>query len=646
MSTPNMAHLRELAARIAASKSAQAPAPAPAAREEGPEATRAVGHNVQHAPTPGVPVVPAVQPAPAPAPSAMPNAMAAIMAAARAKREALAAGNPAQQALAALAAPASVQPAGIQWNAEQAEAIALAAQDASFCLVGAAGTGKTTTVQRIVEDMLERYEHSDQLPVALVAFTNRAVKNLRRACQRIANPKLREKALARCMTIHKLLKFQPVYYDVTLDDGTVKRTMRFEPLFRTGNTLDLELVVVDEASMVRLDLYKQLLEGVTHGARFLYIGDLNQLKPVGMPSILGYKLDEVPVVELTTVYRQALESPIVRFQHEYTLRGKPCSDTDLKRITETSEGKLQFRPLTQHREASEQAYVLANAMRKAYKAGEYSPAQDIILLPNNIGFGTEAVNRWIAQWAGDERRALVHEVLARDKKHYLAEGDFVVYNKEEYFIASITRNRHYAGAEPKDPAIDLTRTGVYRSAGHACTGDLEDAGALFAAQLAAGREDVKLACSHRILLTPAGGQPSLELAAAATDGTGNLELDTCGEVNELEFGYACTIYKSQGSEWSRVFLCFTDHHTPGLRDREALYTAMTRAKEQLIVYYSPQGAPGAKDSSVCRAIMRPSIPGTGWRQKLEKFRGRWDEYVAFMAVETDYSVPNGTLAEL
>lgn len=639
MSTaPNatMAHLRELAARVAAQRAgtqAQPVAAAPA---------------TPVAPTAATTVAQTAAPA-AHTPATVSNAVQAALAA---RRAALAAGNPAQQALAALtpdtvdALAPSGPAAGMQWNAEQQAAIDLARTGQSFSLIGAAGTGKTTTVQRIVEDMLQEYADSEHLPVALCAFTNRAVKNLRRACQRIENPKLREKALSRCKTIHKLLKFAPAYYDVSAPDGTTSRTMRFEPTHRTGNQLDLELVVVDEASMVRMDLYKQLLEGVSPNARFIFIGDLNQLKPVGMPSILGYKLNELPVVELTQVYRQALESPIVRFQHEYTLRGKPCSDSDLKRITEESDGKLQFRPLTVFRPAEEQAYVCANAMRKAYKAGEYIPSQDIILLPNNIGFGTVLVNRWIAQWMGDERNALVHEVLAREQKHYLAEGDFVVYNKEEYYIATINRNRRYAGAEPKDPAHDLTRTGVYRNNVGRCSGDLEDAGALFAAQLAAGREDVKLACSHVITLVPAGDAASVEEALAASDGTDTTTLDTCGEVNDLEFGYATTIYKSQGSEWKRVYLCFTNHHTAGLRDREALYTAMTRARDTLIVYYSPQSALGAKDSSVCKAILRPSIPGTGWRQKLQKFLDGWDAYVAFMAEETDYSVPNGTPAVL
>lgn len=666
-STKQSVSMAELMAKLLASKAEQAAQPAPVA-EQAPQAQDVapkvlVASEASKLPalqeqtaaasvvlTPAERVAAALSalkqqggaqavPAPAPAPKPL-SKQQELVQQILAKRQAA---NPAAQALQAAAqkqelARAVAAANEFVWNEEQAQAIQLGENKESFVLVGAAGTGKTTCVRQVVVSSLIGYADSGETQlVACVAFTNRAVKNLRKSCEQIEDALIRRKALDSCSTIHKLLKFAPQYYDYEDERGCIQRTMRFEPTYTASNPLPVRLVIVDEASMVDLPLWKMLLEACPN-ARFIFIGDLNQLKPVFGLSVLGYKLLELPVVELTQVYRQAMESPILSFQHKFSLVGKQPSDTDLKHITESSGGKLTFFPLSKTRPPEEQARIMGTAMQKHYEAGAYNPYQDIILIPHNVKFGTVLLNQWIAQWLGDKRQAVVHEIACGMSKKYLAEGDFVVYNKEEYFVEAIRRNNHFSGKQPAEPSTELMRTGFMRGNKAAPEVDL---GAEFDDLLAMAFEDDdserKLAASHVVTIVLAKGASSLEEAVNQADPDDLVVLSTKGELNELAFGYALTVHKSQGSEWRKVFLAMTSHHAAQL-NRELLYTAMTRAREELFVYYSPQSAVGAKDSSIAKAIGRPSIAGRTWREKCKHFADRVEEYEAFMAEPTQYGV--------
>lgn len=540
----------------------------------------------------------------------------------------------------ATAATAPASTAAITYNAQQQEAIALAAAGRGFCLIGAAGTGKTTTVMAVVRNALAAYGAE---AIANVAFTRRAVRNIRRACGRIPEPHIAAEATSRCSTIHALLKFSPVQYEYVDADGNIRTTTRFEPQFTADNPLEsLRLVIIDEASMVGLDLWKQLLEACPN-ATFVFIGDLNQLKPVfGLP-VLGFKLSELPVVELVQVYRQALESPIVRFQYDYTLRGRLPTDAELDgyAATATASGRLEFVALTKEREPGEQSRVFATYMKKEYEAGRYRPVAHAVLIPNRKLrgtrgelFSTENVNRWMAQWVGELRDAEVHHVRAGLRELYLAVGDYVLNGAEEYFIAEISANAQYSGRPVQTPSRDLTRLGWYKGKGHALRTEADDFEDLLA--LDASNKDAAQ-CSHRITLVPANGYESLEEAQREASMDDSLVLSSIGDFNEQRFclGYAMSVHQSQGSEWDKVYFALT-HHARNLRSRELLYTGMTRAAKELVVVYSPSKKGVPFSSSIAAAINSQMMPGVGWKQKVQYFNERRDEYEAFMSVPTAY----------
>lgn len=540
---------------------------------------------------------------------------------------------------------ANISLAQTDFNAEQMQAITLSEEGQSLCLIGAAGTGKTTAVKEIVRRVLKANPvDNNKECVALVSFTNRAVSNIIRAVSTLTETAVRDRAISCCKTIHKLLEFSPVYYEVQVpnDKGgfSLRQTMRFEPTWRAERPLlHIKLLVIDEASMLGLTLYKQLIEACPN-ARIIFIGDLNQLKPVMDDSILGYKLGELPVVELTQVYRQAMESPIVSFQHKYTLAGRQLGDISLADVTAQSNGQLIFKPIKDPRTPETLSKVFANAMLKHMDAGEYTPGVDAILLPNYKGFGSFLVGQYIAQELGRRRHAIVYEIAANkhpltdSNKRYFAVGDFVIHNKEEYYIADIRPNANYTGRELQQPDIHMSRTGSILG-GHS-KAKLQDFEEVMW-DVAEGTEQREV-CSHYITLVPSRNSSSLQEAQNKLSADmPAVTLSTRGDVGDLEFGYAITVHKSQGSEWPRVFLAFAKH-ARNMLTRELLYTAMTRARTSLYVYYSPDAYPGAGDNTIGRCIRNQAIPGRTWKEKLKSFDLKRAEYEAFMLAPTEYGV--------
>ena len=525
--------------------------------------------------------------------------------------------------------------AALTWNPEQLQAISYGEQLKGFVLIGAAGTGKTTTIKQVIKSTLETFHYrmlvaTKHVPagspaIALVSFTNRAVKNIKKAVNDI--PQIAHNVL----TIHKLLEFKPEDIEVIGTDGSMNTSRRFVPTYCATNPIsDLRLVIIDESSMVDTRLFKMLKDACPN-AVFIFIGDLNQLPPVFGDAILGFKLCELPVVELHRVYRQAMQSPIVAFQHDFTLKGRAPGETVLAKYNEANNG-LIFKPFKMKLDDPENmSAALADFMRREYAAGSYDWKEDIILIPYNKAFGSVFINREISQWLGDLRGADIHEVHAGMATKYFAVGDFVLHNKNEYVISSITPNNKYVGKQPKQHSPHLRRDGTYKLGKKPV--DILDSefvsdidmqfDALMDSAMNEDEEGKKAQASHSIeLVTLEDWENPSELANTIT-------LKTMGELSNLDFGYCITVHKSQGSEWRKVYFILSNHHAPML-SRELIYTGMTRAKENLMVIYSPESQGSLKDSSVGKAILRQRVAGRTWKDKVEVFKGKYDQYAAVM----------------
>ena len=184
---------------------------------------------------------------------------------------------------------------GIKYGELQRKAIAAAVERGLLILTGGPGTGKTTTLDGI----LQIFE-DDGLKVALAAPTGRAAKRMSEVTGRPAK------------TIHRLLEVEWDKHD--------------RPQFSRNarNPLDAQAVILDELSMVDITLFSSFLDALPIGCRLIMVGDSDQLPPVGAGNVLHDMIASgiVPVVELTEVFRQSMESLIIENAHRI-VKGEP-----------------------------------------------------------------------------------------------------------------------------------------------------------------------------------------------------------------------------------------------------------------------------------------------------------------------------------
>jgi exodeoxyribonuclease V alpha subunit len=173
---------------------------------------------------------------------------------------------------------------------EQREAVRVALTHRVSVITGGPGTGKTTTLRSIV-----RLVQTRGGTVVLAAPTGRAAR------------RLTEAAGAPASTIHKLLELRP--------GGA----------YEVRAPLDADLVIIDEASMMDLQLAAALLGAVPSGAHLVLVGDADQLPPVGPGSVLRDVIDShtVPVCRLLTIFRQPEGSAIVSNAHRINQGEQP-----------------------------------------------------------------------------------------------------------------------------------------------------------------------------------------------------------------------------------------------------------------------------------------------------------------------------------
>ncbi len=195
------------------------------------------------------------------------------------------------------------QPAEPQLNSEQQQAVKDSLRRRALVLTGGPGTGKTTTVRTIVAA-----QKAAGRRVLLCAPTGRAAKRLQDATGHPAS------------TIHRALEWNPM-----------ARTFRYDQT----TPLDVEFILVDEASMLDIRLAESLLSAVGPSASLMLVGDVDQLPPVGPGQMLRDVIASgaVPVVRLHQVFRQAQESSIVRAAHSI-LQGEMPSATPASSRTE------------------------------------------------------------------------------------------------------------------------------------------------------------------------------------------------------------------------------------------------------------------------------------------------------------------------
>lgn len=381
----------------------------------------------------------------------------------------------------------------------QIRAVMEAVRNGIFILSGGPGTGKTTTI-----NMMIHYFESEGLDIFLAAPTGRAAKRMTEATGYEAR------------TIHRMLELN----SALSDEDT--RKVSFER--NEENPLEADVIIIDEMSMVDIQLFQALLKAVTPGTRLILVGDVNQLPSVGAGQVLRDLITsgKFPMVELKKIFRQAQESDIVVNAHKINA-GEQISFDNKSRdffLLERNDVNVIYKHMIQ---------LIQEKLPRYVKASAY----DIqVLTPMRKGsLGCETLNGILQRYLNPPD-AGKKEHISGDTVY--REGDKVMQVKNNYQLEWEIVSRY---------GIPVDRgTGVFN-------GDM-------------GRiREINEAASCLVVEYDEQKRVTYPFAM----------------LEELELSYAVTIHKSQGSEYPAVILPLLTGPRM-LFNRNLLYTAITRAK--------------------------------------------------------------------
>lgn len=392
---------------------------------------------------------------------------------------------------------------GIELDDIQKKAVNMAAQNGLVVITGGPGTGKTTTINTII-----KYFEMEGFDIRLAAPTGRAAKRITETCNYEAQ------------TIHRLLEICG-----GLNNETQKASAGMHFDRNEENPLETDVIIVDEMSMVDINIMNSLLKAIPVGTRLILVGDVDQLPSVGAGNVLKDIISSgcFPVVKLEKIFRQAAESEIITNAHKINEGQKVVLNKYSKDF------------LFVHRDNAD-AIISAMCTLIKSKLPNYVGA-DIneiqILTPSRkSAVGVERLNKIMQEYLNPPERSKQEKEVG-DTIYRV--GDKVMQIKNNYQLEWEKRGRYGIPSEHGN--------GVFNGD----TGVIEDIN-YFTEQLTVKFDDERYV---------------------------NYEFV---QLDELELAYAITVHKSQGSEYPAVIIpMFAGPKM--LMNRNILYTAVTRAKK-------------------------------------------------------------------
>lgn len=467
-------------------------------------------------------------------------------------------------------------------NEQQQKAIDWAHAGRDFLILGPAGSGKSSLIARILLDFQNLHLTDFRVPaplgggrypgysVLICAWTNTAVANL--------SARIRAEGVEDvgwyCQTIHNALE-----YRLERVAGIWKHRPRRGPWW----PIDVTHLIIDEVGMLGSHLWEELQAALPRNIQKIFLADIHQLPAAfGTPMLYNW-LTTLPHVELTTVYRQKSDNPLldaafdIRDGHLPHLRSAPRS------ADEKARGLYQpaLPDLTDASEASIwriQGQWLLDALR----TGTYDPDRDIILCPfrtDNRLVSSHWFNAILASWLAYARQEKTWAITCAHKILFFAVGDKIRYLRYHGVIVDIRPSPGwtYTHVEPK--LIKYRRAQEF--------------------------QDIPLVpnikrLSHLI---------DIELTLDNGD-TRVITVDEVPKVHkyDLSIAHALSVHKAQGKEWRRVFLPWAEPHLM-MATREMLYTAVTRATESTW-WLAPQNL-------LKQILTKQELPGESLKQKIQ-----------------------------
>ncbi len=381
----------------------------------------------------------------------------------------------------------------------QRQAVLESVKKGLLVITGGPGTGKTTTIQTIIH-----YFELEGLDLYLAAPTGRAAK------------RMTETTGYEARTLHRLLE---------LSGGLEDENKGAEFGKNEQNPLEADVIIVDEASMVDMYLISNLLKAVLVGTKLIFVGDVNQLPSVGPGCVLRDMIDcgVIPVIRLNKIFRQAMESDIVKNAHKIN-RGE--------KVDLYKKDSRDFFFIKQNDSLIMQRAILSLVQEKLPKYVNALPFDIQVLTPMRKGmFGVYELNKMLQKYLNPADKS------KREKEfydHIFREGDKVMQIKNNYQLVWENVNKYNITIEEG--------MGVFNG----------DIGVI----------------KHI--------DDTLEKMTIIFDDNRKVDYPF-KQLEELELAYAITVHKSQGSEYPAVVMPMFQGPKP-LMTRNLLYTAVSRAK--------------------------------------------------------------------
>lgn len=439
-------------------------------------------------------------------------------------------------------------------SSEQRLAIERAIAGPLTIISGGPGTGKTSIIAGIVKVLL--YAGVDPKTISLAAPTGKAAYRIGESLSHYLRVGVSLVGHQGPVTIHRLLGYSPT-------------TRRFR--YHRRNQLSARVVVVDEASMLDLELMSQLLDALPSGARLVLLGDADQLPSVSAGAVFRDLLpvageDEWPIPA----------NNCVRLTHSYRLNAEHDVGGNIFKFTNViNAGSSSF--LTDSADAH--TFRRDSVEQLRFRGAEWIDAQ----VPDGAFF---------ERWYSEQIRAAVHLQDLQGRVFTAAENGFSPAECQVLgsILDSVSRSRILCVTRVLDSGSERINRLLHRRAtSDAAPGSSRD-------NFIAGEPAMVTRNDYeRMLFNGDQGvvlrikRPSYEASLMAVfPRDGNFVAFNIESLKDrLELCYAMTVHKAQGSEFDSIALIMPEKDIPIL-SREIIYTAATRARRSVTIIGSKQ----------------------------------------------------------
>lgn len=443
---------------------------------------------------------------------------------------------------------------------------------------GGPGTGKTSTVAKILALLLGQHEDKQKLRILLGAPTGKAASRLQEAIT--STGLLQEEIeLPQATTLHRML-------------GTIPHS----PYFRhnTENPLAADVIVIDEASMVDLPLMAKLMQAVPYSARLILLGDRHQLASVQPGSVLG----DICHSKIMDCFSNNFCQQTLELTGEILPPASKCT------MKITSPGlQDSFVELVENYRFSDESEIAR--LGKAVKAGDGDGAVDLLLAEKNSQVSWSEIpapaelEKKLQGWSG-----FPHYISMQHTQE--PKAAFAV--MDSFRILCGLRSGPY-GMQKINTILAQQLASINGPLSRPNFSEHGHSSSFLAGQpVMVTQNDYNLQLFNGdvgIILPDSTRKNALRVYFREESGkVRNIPLPL---LPAHETVFAMTVHKSQGSEFDRVLLILPDQDSP-LLTRELLYTAITRAREKVEIW-------GRKDV-FCRAVKRQITRTSGLTEAL------------------------------